>query len=791
MKENTHVIKYEAGRFNSDAANDEIYCADTTSLKYQLKKNNDKTIYIASAIQLVTTVELAFKYQAIVYINPKLKYDFSNQYNKSKGNLINSLKLLTLAQEPVMLTVGIAIVAKYLKHQVPFKMPLKSALNLVKQSINPLLDAEAALLQFTACYEQYRKQTKKFIAPADNEKIKKIKLSYQHDLLDFLKSTDGIFFLTSGMGSGKSVCIKALYENLCSSTNIRPTILTPDIALSKQILNEYDKRHYLNNKKNKSVAELTGLVCCVNSATTNDKFFEYAQASEVLLVEEIEECLLALSQDLIKSGSLPDRAKAMSRFFSLFHKNKIICADALFSDLTARQIIEETGKTIYLIETTDKIKLPKKTIKLMSRDAHIECVINQVDGKNTEIGFSDGAQKESNYFFKLHDVIKSKTNKLTKIINATFIKSKNGGEFLKNVAEFLVQYNYIQISPVLTSGLHFLIDTITRVNLFASQTILPTQLLQSSGRFRFAELLQISFSDIYKKYPKDDKSIVMDVVVKNSKGVNFYQEYEYLIDCPHAKRVVERIKNNNLMRINYENNTLILFELLGGEIQREEQVNTTEIYISKTSPQELLALKTLTQVEYQNFQYQWEELDKVEREQCLKYETLKFYNVLNKEKYHLQVLDFDTRTKSRQWLRNLKLCREPQKCETLTSEDRVKQKVFLKAFELLNIDIMTLEGKYDLDDMLALEEYLLEGEIELHGQFFKLQDINFEVFGFITAKSKYKVTVATGILEKHFGLTHERLKRDKKKKSGQYLYQTVPAIADNINELYNLAYADK
>jgi hypothetical protein len=789
MKENTKIIKYADGRFYGEAANDDIYCEDTTSLKYQLKNSNQKVIYIASVIRLATTVELAFKHKAIIYLNPELKYDFSNQYDKNKSNLKNSLKLLELAHEPLMLTVAVTIVTKYLKHQIPFKMPLESALNMVEESINPLLDVKAALLQFTACYEQHIKQIKKFIAPAENDKIIKIKLSYQHELLDFLINNDGIFVLTSGMGSGKSIGIKALYEHLCSIIGKRPTLLTPGIALSKQILSEDDKRHYLNNKKNKSLAVLDGLVCCVNSATTNDKFFEYVKASKVLLIEEIEECLLALTQDLIKSGTLSDRAKAMSRFFSLLTKDKIVVGDALFSNLTATEIIEKTGKNIYLIETTDKLKSPKKIIKLMERDQHIEQVINQVNDHSTEISFSDGAQKESNYFFKLHDVIKSKTNKLTKIINATFIKSKDGVKFLSDVAEFLIKYNYIQISPVLTSGLNFLIDHITRVNLFPSYTILPTQLVQSSGRFRYAELFQISFQQKFKRLPLTDKSIIMDEVVKNTDDRDYYEEFISLVDCPHAKRVVERIRHNNLMRLNYENNTLILFELLGGEIQREYQENTAEIYISKSSPQELLVLKTLTQAEYQNLQYQWDDLDKVERDLCLKYETLKFYNVLNNPERQQQVLDFDTRTKSRQWLQNLKLCRDLRENQILTSEQRIKQKVFLKVMEILGVDIITLEGSYDYDNIIELEDYLLDGEVELHGKLFKLQDINAQCFGFIEEKMTRKAFVPSGILKKHFGLEHKRIDRDKNNDVGQYIYQICPSSSENLNELYKLAFS--
>jgi hypothetical protein len=148
-----------------------------------------------------------------------------------------------------------------------------------------------------------------------------------------------------------------------------------------------------------------------------------------------------------------------------------------------------------------------------------------------------------------------------------------------------------------------------------------------------------------------------------------------------------------------------------------------------------------------------------------------------------------TRTKSRQWLHNLKLCRNLRENQTLTSEQRIKQKVFVKVMEILGLDIITLECSYDYDNIIELEDYLLHGEVELYGKSFKLQDINVQCFGFIDKEAINKATVPSGFLKKHFGLSHEQTERDKSKKSGQYSYQICQSSAENINELYKLAFS--
>jgi len=109
--------------------------------------------------------------------------------------------------------------------------------------------------------------------------------------------------------------------------------------------------------------------------------------------------------------------------------------------------------------------------------------------------------------------------------------------------------------------------------------------------------------------------------------------------------------------------------------------------------------------------------------------------------------------------------------------------------EILGLDIITLKGTYDYDNIIELEDYLLNGEVELHGKLFKLQDINAECFGFIKEEMTRKAFVPSGILKKHFGLEHKRIDRDKNNDVGQYIYQICPSSAENLNELYKLAFS--
>jgi hypothetical protein len=613
-------------------------------------------------------------------------------------------------------------------------------------------------------------------------------------LLDYLKTHNGIFVLKGGMGSGKSTYgVTAYFEYLCKISKLKPSILTPDIALSKQIVSEKDPRHYQNKTLPKNTSNLSGLVCCVNSATTNDKFYDYINASEVVFVEEFEECTLALTQQLIKTGKLSERGQAMSRLFEFINKDKVIIADALFSNLSAKQIIESTNKNIVIIENTDAVLTPKRSVTLMSRNVHFDKVINNIDTSSTEISFSDQGQKYSNKFFQSRDIVKINAEKKRKnkvktlIVNSTFLKSKEGQDLLNDFENKISEYDYIQISPSLTSGLNFPFEAITRVNLLAAKTILPTQLLQSSGRFRKVFEILLSFTQSKGIYHRDYEAIKLKELMDNVNEDEFSEEMAAINNNADVDRVIARIQHNNFMRHHYENNTLIMFEHLGVEVRFDSQTEVVENYQTKLTTNELMAVKTLQPNEYIQLKHQWEGLDEGQRDQLKKYESLSYFNVLNDESLHQVVLDFDRYSKGRAKLNNIHLCRANNTQNKLTALERIKQKVLLKIMDILKIDIHTFSGQYYTAEILDLENFIMNGSIELDNSVIKVQSLSRGIFEFKDSTYENKGSLSSDILKSCFGLKQiQRRPRIDGERVNQY--EVCSESFKEIEILYQLAF---
>jgi hypothetical protein len=803
MKNILKTIKcYNEVDISKKSANDDVFCNNHKQLESHLNNDTHNIIFMTKNACLKEVIKLAFSHQASIYLNENLKYDFSNHNVLHKKELGQYLHLLGLAKEPLLLACAIDIVSDVIKNQIPSRMSMTYAKKLLKQKINPKLDIDGALGQFDDNYQVHRNEIKKYIEPSPHHKIKTVKLSYQYDLLDFLIKTNGIFILKGGMGTGKSKYgIIAYFEYLCCIGKLKSTILTPDIALSKQTIAEEDPRHYRSKSLPKDLLNSNGLVCCINSATTNDKFYEFLKLSDIAFIEEFEECALALSQDLIKSGKLSDRAAATDRFFSLLHKDKIIVADALFSDLSAQEIIKETGKDIYILESTDKPLTPDRTLTITSRNVHFKYLIDDVDKRSTQVAFSDQGQSYSRTFFESHDIVKSNVKKKlgtetkTLIINAEFLNSTKGKKFILNFEDNIACYDYIQISPALTSGLNFPFEAIKKVNLLASMTILPTQLIQSSGRFRKALELMLSFMKYSSKYHTDERAIRMQELTSSVNDKEFPEEYEIVYNSRSVDRVIRRIAHNNSMRQNYENNTLIMFELLGMDIKHDVKTKHVEDYQIKLNIGELLEIKTLQPLEYGNLKHQWEGINEGERVQLVKYEKLCFFNVLNNESQHRRVLEFDINGMGRAQLTNLSLCRNGQKQKALLSHQRLTQKIFLHIFELLNIDPMTLKGTYRKEQVIALENFIKTGSIMLGNVSVKVSEVGIDLLRKDEKKIKekgkeereHKGRISSTILKKHFGLkqitTRNRVAGIREAK-----YQICPESIVNVEELYQLVF---
>jgi hypothetical protein len=255
----------------------------------------------------------------------------------------------------------------------------------------------------------------------------------------------------------------------------------------------------------------------------------------------------------------------------------------------------------------------------------------------------------------------------TLIINSTFLKSKGGQELINDFENRINEYDYIQISPSLTSGLNFDFKAITRTNLLAAKTILPTQLIQSSGRFRRVLEILLSFSQSQGIYHRDAEAIKFQELIENVNEDEYSEEVSAINNNSDVERVISRIQHNNFMRYHYENNVLIMLEHLGVEVKYDRQTKLVEKYQTNVTVDKLMTVKTLQANEYSHLKHQWEGLGEGQRNQLRKYETLTYFNVLNCEGLYRRVLEFDKFSTGRFKLNNIYLCRTNKPEKKLTA----------------------------------------------------------------------------------------------------------------------------
>jgi hypothetical protein len=119
--------------------------------------------------------------------------------------------------------------------------------------------------------------------------------------------------------------------------------------------------------------------------------------------------------------------------------------------------------------------------------------------------------------------------------------------------------------------------------------------------------------------------------------------------------------------------------------------------------------------------------------------------------------------------------------------ERIKQKVLLKIIDLLNIDIDTLSGLYSNDDLIKLEDFILNGTIELDNTVIKVQSLSKGIFEFKNSTYENKVALSTDILKNTFGLKHTKSRpRVDGKRVNQF--EICSESIENMEILYQLAF---
>lgn len=429
-------------------------------------QNDSVVVVINGDLHRERLVLLAFEYGASIRINDQIEYDLKGIFDSKKNREQNLFTLYAKIEHQDLAITVVKLLFNALKNKIPSMYCKDDVLAFIRQSSHVNVYAEAMAELFSSLYEEERNRIICTIKPTPKPNLVLKSMSYQNELSAYLQTKDGISVLAARMAAGKTHCgILPLFRS-CLDLNKKVMLITPTIALSKSLIQSFDNSlHYQQYEKSSDINHLPGLICCVNSAVSKDHFYQFAQSCDVIIIDEFEECVGQLTERLYQDNKLSNRAKLTRKLYSLLTKEKVVLADALFSDMSARHIIKATGQEITVINCSDSHS-PERTLTLLNRDEHVDLAISQAQETRCEVGFSDGGQKLSNTYFELGQAVENGLCGTVNLINADYIQSQKGEAFFQNPLEKMKEAMFSLFSPAITSGQHFPFEEFKRVACF-------------------------------------------------------------------------------------------------------------------------------------------------------------------------------------------------------------------------------------------------------------------------------------------------------------------------------------
>ena len=516
-------------------------------------------ILVVTESDLLFGAELAINYGLNLLIDG-ITYEFS-ETNLDGATAEQKLRtLLSTAKEPKLFYQSLNTLLKNLLKQVPIKKSESDIEKLVLKAvpINFTIDGQNAIDLAKETVRQFlnkmKQEAKKFITPRISDKVRIINLSFKKELTEYIKNTPGFYVLNEKMGAGKTQDVILPLFNRFSLTDQKPIIITPTRALAKQLIS--DKRNYLN-QKNLDVSELRAVASCVISATTNWKYQKYGKNSKVCLIEEFDECESAIcSAELMYPKNLNRCAEAMEYWYDLLQTETVVVADAMFSNFSALRITN-TGRTITIVKNTDEIKVNNKALRVYSFNKNLDLLLNQLKNDKRCVAFCDGSHKINGKFKTIANVVREETKITPIVVDSVFLKEEQPDYFCDLTTNIEKEQLHI-FSPVVTSGVSVVTDKVDSIHVFACQTLLPTQLAQSTGRFRKSNQIEISFDSNHHNLNTDIRMIFQELTYKPYEK-QCIEGLDQLYQNSYCHRVLERISHNRRMREYYTFTTMQIF----------------------------------------------------------------------------------------------------------------------------------------------------------------------------------------------------------------------------------------
>lgn len=457
---------------------------------------------------------------------------------------------------------------------VPYKMDAPVAEKQIRELMPERMIATDKSLQDLAAVYLHRaidifdQETCDLVQVRDNNPNVILAPTDRAELRKMILEEGGVFAQNWPMGTGKTECNEKLL-NECQAEERTAAMIAPRKTHHARHLGS--AVHYEAIKQTKNAGPVA---YCTPNSLYLPEFEKYRTLTSLLIVDEYEQTKAHNASKAVLKSTLTDRGlitnSTNNAIKSAAHQGAVVVADAQLSEYSVNELARMTGKKV-ILSLSD---IPQRTRKLKLHKSHQSCV-NDAQALLTKGGrvvmFADMAHSGTKddlggLVLTMESIV---DNDRVLLIDKAYVQDPKNAEELKNINATVEAYDAVVISPAINSGFSITTDKVDAVFVLASGTVLPTEFVQTLGRFRAMDEIHASFEITERWLPTNPTDVLNSLAGSEIMATGYSDSaIEHLRTKPGVEQVINQIARDNQMRRNYANRALIMARCAGFKLER-------------------------------------------------------------------------------------------------------------------------------------------------------------------------------------------------------------------------------
>jgi hypothetical protein len=724
----------------------------TESLAQSIKEAFDLPLNPAQ-IEIHTNAKNAFQdAQTAFDFGVKLNInDKSQTLSKYTSRFDKALLLLSLAHLESEQTTAIDLAKYGALALVPAKMSKTTLFEKVRAVLSKD-KAQKLISKLDSYITEKQESVKQFHMVDENDKNVEI-IEAEYTKLGDLSEKPGIYLFTGPTGSGKSSgSMFPTFEKACDSWKM-PLFINGSRALAQSMLPAFDRRFY---KYAYSEFRASGVLGVVYKIMLDETYKKHRKASEVLLIDEIEDVLDLCTATIAGDGSLADLKLLNERLDAQIKKSKVVVASDAYMSMNTfnriKKLAKASGKKIYICRPKAKVKQAKVTV--MTKAQNLAQTQTKLDQLQNVFAFCDASHNATKSTF--NSTFRSLNAKTSVQLDGAFMHTDKATK-LSEPNEFAGRHQLIFANTAAKNGLSITREDFKTASLLAFGTAAPNDLLQASHRVRNVENIMLSFCNKAYKVSTNAKAILAEMIRKDQGDKFSLEAFNEMMKDETLKAIAERIAFKNTARQNYAFTVITMFEQQSYEVQYlnandEEEARGAELekigFQAEKESREtgIINAEHISEDTAESYRNSGEMNSMQKKYELASHDLRNFYN---SDAVTQELLDFDSAGYGRKVIRNHMMSKGIVFGSSLDA--KFKAEAVYKFFALVktNSDFQFSSAHGD-----TVKEWVENGELQVGKHKAKVKDYFFKVFQ--TAKlTKNTAVMIKNILVKEFGMILE------------------------------------